>query len=394
MNNKQLATIFSRHQLNNHCRTFYSIVQTLLNHDCVVHCICARDLELPVRNPDFVQHRVPLPRRLRRGGVFWLLFFFSAAFTLAKTVRRYKIGTILLTRCHYSVVAFPVALVCRIPVVLLLDAAPWDERRETVKSLPQKGFFAVLDRFGLWSAGRILVSTESLRDEIARHVPSVRRRISIIRHSIVLPKEVRVDEAGEIDIDSWRDWLNRAINRKRALAEKYQLPDKWLFVFSSADLAGRKNLDLLLRALSAAENDRMAVFMWGGQTERNFLQTMTVGLGLYDLITFVDSSDDFIELASGCDLFVQSSNFSGNSRMLLEALGFGIAAIAADTPESREVLKRDELLFRPAHVQELVNKLQLVGNIRSELALLRRLSQERAFELYNNWGEELFRQLN
>lgn len=390
--NKRLLTVFARHQPTLETRELYQTLSSLSAEGVSVHCVCARELKL---SPEahVTQHLASMPKRIPQGLLFWLYFLPSASVQLFRVLRQVRPTAVLVLRSQYAFAAFPVCALFRKRITLLLTMLPSEERRLTVRSSIRRKVLALIDRLGIYAASTILVPTTELREQLVRAFPSTARKIEVSAPSVMLPESVKQDEFGRIELESWREWLSRFQERKHEVAEKYQLPEKWIFVAVPAELAGRRNVDIVVRALSSLDNERLALFLWGGSIEKDYVQAMAVSLGLYDQLTLVDSEEDFAALASGCDLCIQPSNRSGSSRLVLEALGLGIATIAAETPEVSEILIRKELLFRPSHVQALVEKLHSILNSRGELAQLRKSSQERAIELGADFGFRLTRRL-
>ncbi|MCB0360624.1 MAG: glycosyltransferase, partial [Bdellovibrionales bacterium] len=97
--------------------------------------------------------------------------------------------------------------------------------------------------------------------------------------------------------------------------------------------------------------------------------------------------EDFHQVLWGCDMFIVSSPYEGIANSLLEALGGGVPVMAADTPEMREILVHDELLFDPKHVGKLAERLNAYQRSQAVRDRLRALSTERAQALTFDWGQ-------
>jgi glycosyltransferase involved in cell wall biosynthesis len=386
---KHLTTVFSRHQENLSGRNFYEMLRTFLDQGYRIDCVCAEELKPPFKSEQLVLHRVAMPEKMREGLLFWLCFYFSALCSLFRILRREHERRVLVSRAHYSFLAFPVCFLLRTRIVLVLNSAPWEERAVVLRGFFKRTAFAAIDRLGISAASAIVVPSESLKSALVRKHPSWAYRTRVVPRSLMPLPEIARDEWGIVDDANWQEWLAEFHKRKRVLAEKYQLPEKWLYIAACGELATRKNLEVLVRAFSATENDRLALFLWGGNEERNFLQAMAVSLGLYDRLTFVDSSESLSEMLAGCDIVVQCSTVSGSATLLYEALGCGAGVLAVDSEENREILRQDALLFRPQHVQALVDKFHALGSVRGELQQIKKISQERAGEMNFAWGRVL-----
>ena len=382
---KHVVTAFSRHQNTSNCRSFYRTIRALMAQGYIVHCISAGDIKLT--DPQFILHRAPLPVRVRAGMLFWTLFYFSAGLEMIRVLRANKVSAFFFTRTHYSFLAGPLSLVFRVPITLQLTSVPSEVRALTVTFAPKRWFLNAVDYLGMKAASLVVVPSEALR--LALSGSSGAREIRVLTRCVPIPDDVRMNGSEHIDAESWRNWMNKFISRRRELAETYSVPEKCFFLASSIEYASLKNLELLVRSVSATESERLALFVWGENSGKNYLQSMAVSLGLYDRVVFVEGSSDLVKLISACDLLVQPSTSSGNSELLREALGCGTPVLAAESGEAEELLESKELLFRPQHVQTLADRLQTILGARSELDQLRRTSRERGLELMSNWGKDL-----
>jgi 1,2-diacylglycerol 3-alpha-glucosyltransferase len=105
-------------------------------------------------------------------------------------------------------------------------------------------------------------------------------------------------------------------------------------------LAKEKNVELLLDALAAANDDSLKLVVAGDGPHRHELERQARDLGVIDATRFlgVVTRRDLPDLYASADAFLMASTTETQGLVLAEALAAGAYVIAADAPQNRDVL--------------------------------------------------------
>jgi 1,2-diacylglycerol 3-alpha-glucosyltransferase len=114
-------------------------------------------------------------------------------------------------------------------------------------------------------------------------------------------------------------------------------------------LAKEKNIDLLFRALASAGDPSLKIVVAGEGPLREELEASARALGVARQTTFLGivPRDELPNLYASADAFVMPSTTETQGLVLAEALAAGAYVIAADAPQSREVLGGAGLVVPP-----------------------------------------------
>lgn len=368
-------------------RGFRLMVETLLAQGVHVHCVSAGELKIDP-HPKLSVYQNELPPRVKRRWYFTLLFALWAPFKVWEIRRRVRARSLVCSEPSLSALLVPVKILSRRPLITVLECAPWLARRAKTKARLRRGLGTVRDYLGLLSSTKILTVSDALAAEIKERVPFAAARVASLHREIIFPSALPREQNGPPNAEAWRVWLSGQAERRRKLAEDFQLPDKWLYVLAPSELIGRKNLEVLLRALSTLETERVVLIFCGQNTERNYLEAMAVGLGVYEQLLFADSLS-VSEVLPACDLFILPATKPGNSQLLAEAIGSGTSVLASDIAENRELATDEGWRFTPENVQSLAEKLERVTTVKNQLEQLRRAVRETALKRGESWGGRL-----
>jgi len=385
---RRIITIIDRHRRGGQSKRMYMMIEALLDAGFEVHYLSAEKLQLK-EDEYLVAHILPLPVRKLSGFWFWLCFNIVAPFMLAQLAIRKRAVAIAVFDTYYSAIAKLASLLSWTPVILFMRSVPWRVSKLSGNSILRRGFSYLLDYIGLRFAKTVVAVTSTMQEELGREVPSIRKRIVTLPYAVVYPPEL--DESGNtrVEKEKWDRWVQALPERRRKIIEEYELPEKGVVLSSSGELNNRKNIEHLVRAIGASKNNKLSLVVCGDGPEKMRISAIIAGYGLQQRVVLCGWLDDPVNVVAGSDLFVMPSRHEGMALALLEALGAGTAVLAADTPEMREVLHYDELLFDPDHVGKLVEKLDRSTSKKSELDRLRELSHERARHFAFHWGREV-----
>lgn len=388
----KVATVFYRYRSSPDFQTFRFVVQELLEQGAEVHCVCSAELRL-TEHPRLHLHILKFPSWVRHAWYTRILFELLVPFVLCRLIWRVNARAIVNTKCEWSFVSVPAKIFTRRPLYTFVDATPWTIRRFSRKAKIRSLFGLCIDYLGLISSSVILAATSSIGEEIKKRVPIVADRVRSLTPIMLTPSTLPRTPEGQVSEGPWNTWINAQPKRRRELARKYQLPERCTLLVAPVDLVDPAQLETVLRAVSIIEEDRLVLFLCGVSAESQYIQAITSGLGLQDQVIFVEDRNELSEILAGSDLYVYPLRFSGGSRLLAEALGSGATVLAVDAEESKEILTREQLLFPPADVQKLLERLQQAIEDKSQAEKLRQISRQRAMEMSGSWGRQFVQQI-
>jgi glycosyltransferase involved in cell wall biosynthesis len=173
-----------------------------------------------------------------------------------------------------------------------------------------------------------------------------------------------------------------------------------------AVFAGRltedKGLPDLIAAWSAVAPDRPAARLWivGDGPERERLAGQVESMGLSGSIALPGVFDDVTDILQAADLFVYPTLEAGTAMAPREAMAAGLAIVASDIPDNREMLAGGAagLLVPPEDPSALAQGIAQVLDSPALAADLGDAAWARAAEAYPlaamvRWHAELFRRL-
>lgn len=385
---KRVLTLFHRHRRGGHVKRLYMMIDALVEQGYEVHYLSARPLRMR-QHELIVPHILRMPFSRVEGFLFWLTFNLIAPFSLLLLAVRLQPICIAAFDNYFSCISKLASLISRAPIVLFMRGVPWRVSSMSIKSDLKRKFRFLIDVLGMYSASRIVAVTTTMSEEIARRLPGLRKRLQVLPNAVIFPRQLHTDASGGVPADEWTEWMNKFPERKKALLERYDLPEDCYLLSTAAELVARKNIEHLVRAIGATDNDQLALIICGDGPEKAKIMGVTVGLGLIHQVEFAGWVDNPLEVVAGSDLFVMPSKHEGMANSLLEALGAGVAVITSDTPEMREVLVYDELLCNPTHVGSLGAKLNEIASSPVMQQRIRDLSQERARAFTFHWGKSV-----
>lgn len=206
-------------------------------------------------------------------------------------------------------------------------------------------------------AHRIISVSENTKKDIMKYFKIPEEKIVVIYEG--------VNESFEIITDN---------QKKRTIAEKYQLPDK--FILYVGTYLPHKNLETLLYAYHDLKQHRKIshALVLAGKKARNFeaISNLISNLDLTDdvkTIGFVPE-EDLPCLYNLADLFVFPSLYEGFGLPLLEAMACGTPVLASDASCLPEIGGDGALYFSPRNKNEIAEKIYaLLSNstMRTEL---------------------------
>ncbi len=384
----RVLCVFSRHQRGGRTKRLYMVVNALLRRGYEVHYIAAEPLRLEHSNAALHAHLLPFSTA-KTGVVFWIAFTLLSPLYVLRYCITHRIAAILVFDTYYALISAIGGWLSWTPIVLFMHTIPWRVRRILRRSAIRAQLGYIVNYLGFQCASRVVSATTAMQEELCEKIPSLKKRVVTIPGSVIYPTQLSVDEGTRVPADQWARWLNNFSTRKRTLTTEYGLNDRGVLLVTCGELSKRKNVEHVIRAIGASGNEKLSLVVCGDGSERGRVRSLIIGYGLTTQVALTGWLEDPSPVITGSDVLVVSSRHEGVSHVMLEALGAGAAVIAADTPEMREVLQFDELLFDPQNVEQLSQKLTAIVSKKGELERLKDLSHERARHLSFDWGQSV-----
>lgn len=320
--------------------------------------------------------------RARRGWGYWLQLSIVVPFhsLILHLSRGYR--SVLTFNCHLSLLTFLLMPFRQTSRVLYLQKAPWALLRRARRSLLVRNFLYFRDCFGVMASSQVVVPTHYVVEKILEEISFLNKRIVAQPFSV----EDALDNAAAREAAVGQERSPKHRKERQALLEAYDLPERALLLTTADDLIEREPVEILVRAINAAEEERMCLFVLGEGPARLQLLAIVVGLGLFHRVIFVANPQQFEEVIVGSDLYVIGSEHHGMTRPLLQAFASGVPVLAADVPEMKEIVGEEQLLFSAGSVEDIAQELESVLYSRSKYREIKQLSDIRAKRYEFDWA--------
>lgn len=146
------------------------------------------------------------------------------------------------------------------------------------------------------------------------------------------------------------------------IKEKYHLPDRPLLLYVGR-LDKEKNIDLILKAVSASKEDFHFVIAGSGANRKN-LETLVLTLGIKDRVSFTGFVPDAIlpNLYSLANCFINAGLAELQGMSVMEAMASGLPVLAARAVALPELVHQGEngFLFEPKDSDALAKYMTVI----------------------------------
>jgi len=137
-----------------------------------------------------------------------------------------------------------------------------------------------------------------------------------------------------VDTDRFSANEERRIAARKALGAQDQFV--WLAV---GRLVAQKDYPNLLRAVQQLDHSNMRVLVAGGGDLADQLKTMSSQMGLNNVVEFLGTNEDIVDLYNVADGYVMSSEFEGLSVALLEATSMSLPCVVTNAGGNAEIIQ-------------------------------------------------------
>lgn len=190
------------------------------------------------------------------------------------------------------------------------------------------------------------------------------------------------------------DRFNQLLSRQQIKSRVYK--DGPLKILFLGALIRRKSPDLILEAIRDLPKGSFRVFFAGtpdaDPSFATLLLNMTIRYKLVDDVQFLGhlSENDLILLMNKCHVLIVPSSYEGYGIAYVEAMGFGMLAIARNTGASGEIIEHEQngFLLESGNSRELAKILARVHQDRDLLFRMSLAARKRYKEL-PGWAESM-----
>ena len=203
--------------------------------------------------------------------------------------------------------------------------------------------------------------------------------------------------------------LNLPLEREK-LAQKYDLPENRLLVFSLGSIVERKGYRVLLETARHLKDENL-FFVWVGDGEKLAeMQKLIIEFGLEDSVKIIrpaeigENREDLLRLLRIADVFVHPSFAEGLPGAMLEAMALEIPVVVSEINAVPEAVKNTEngLLVRAGDAEGFAKAVSTLANdekLRRRLAkkgqetVLKHFTEERCAEVTIDFYEKCLNNL-
>ncbi|MBL6751690.1 MAG: glycosyltransferase family 4 protein [Nevskia sp.] len=337
-----VVTSYYRPKPGGLCPRMFRALRALLGAGHTVHYLSVE--RFPIEHPRCHFHRFPWPPRHTDTPLFWAVFLCMAPLLLFWLSLRHRANVLLSFDPAYAMAMQPARLLPRRRLLLFL-------RADTVVNQRIKGrpgwlvrLWEMLEGLAVWRAEVVGVCAPVLDAVLARH------RLLAPAHSSVLHND--------LPVPSWDSGV---------------MAGETLRLACVGTLEARKNQALVLEALAGAGTGAWRLDVYGDGPARAGLERLAADRGLGGRVRF----HGWVQreaIWQNTDVLLLPSLHEGMSNAMLEALAGGVAVLASDVPEHRDVLPAASLLpplvpqAWAARLRSLVADRRLLEALRTEQA--------------------------
>jgi glycosyltransferase involved in cell wall biosynthesis len=182
-----------------------------------------------------------------------------------------------------------------------------------IQPLVETGFTehqAILERRAFSQADTVVALSEQVRMELLEFAKIPESKVKVVHPGV--------------DCDQFRPVVGDEVNRLRQHCGMSKTDDRLLLLFVGEIRSNRKNLDLVLKALTRDPSLVLAVI---GAAHRSPYRSMVQRLGIADRVHFLGQRRDVAELMRGADCFIFPTHYEPFGLVITEAMASGLPVI-------------------------------------------------------------------
>ncbi len=338
-----VLTCYYRPKPGGCCKRYFRAIRALLERGHSVHYLAV--CPFPINHPHCYFHRFPWPEKRTENLFFWGVFFMLAPLQLLFLGLGRRVTHLFAFDSLYVFLLQPVRILKRIPLSFFI-------RGDIVKQhrIKDHGKFII--------TAEIFTEAMAIANVRMYSVSKTLEKSVLSRHRYFKPKCHRV--------------FPNEIPQLNLTESGRQLSPLRMACVGILDKS--KNQSLIIDCMQYIRAESAKLFLYGTGAAETALKERVKTLHLQDRVVFAG----WIEaeaLWPQVDLLLFPSLFEGAPNALLEAIGCGVAVLASDIPEHREILP-DTCLLGLEDRKSWVQYMQTV--IQEKEPILFRLREEQA----------------
>lgn len=346
-----IYSIYYTHKPGGFCKRLYRLLNALADGG---HQVTYLSLDTPTSHLSTrVEFRkIPFPLKGRTGITFWAIFsLWASIFTFwisaGKSVRWVVFSPFYSSLLSPSAILFGAPIVCFVRSKLAANSESYF--LSAIEKISHRICFKVTDK--------VIVQTKA-NAQIAETLGLPNYKISVLANNI---DRITVNQN----------------------TRTYSQP---LEILTTGVFTPKKNLSFLfqvwkiLEEISVNENLPCPKLTIKGVIRDNNLQ-----LPISNKVCLSPWANDLDDTYQLFQIYLHPSQHEGMPNSVLEAMGHGLIALVANTPELEELVADKRLCFDLSQPKDLANKILELQADSEKLSLLQKLSRQRAEQLCFNW---------
>jgi len=309
----RVLTSYYRPKPGGLCKRLFRAMRALLDTGYEVHYLAVTPF--PIEHPRCRFHRYPWPKNKTDGFVFWTIFHLLAPIMLLFLGIRYRITHCFAFGTSYGFMLQPLRLLKRISLTLFL-------RADSVQNLRLKGRASWLLKLEQTIEGLALAGSHFYG--VSQHLTDT----VLARHRFLQPLR-----SGTLPNDI-----------KDIAPHTRTIPTLPLRIGCVGILETRKNQALAIQCMQHFDSSQAQLYLFGTGPQELALKRLAAELQIHNRVHFAGWIDSPSKIWSMIDILLFPSLHEGSPNAVLEALAAGVAVLASDIPEHREVLPAVSLL--------------------------------------------------
>ncbi|HEB55552.1 MAG TPA: glycosyltransferase [Gammaproteobacteria bacterium] len=342
------------------CKRYFRAIRALLEQGHTVHYLAV--CPFPVNHPDCHFHRFPWPQNKTENLLFWGMFFLFAPVQLLFLGLRQRVTHLFAFDSLYVFLLQPLRILKRIPLSFFVRGDAVEQHR-----LKDHGKFIILAETVTEALAIAHVRMYSVAETLQKNI--------LCRHRFFRPEHVQV--------------FPNEIPQLKLISHKLSSP---MHMACVGILEKRKNQSLIIDCMAHIDAASAKLYLYGtGPAEAEFKEQAD-NLQLQNQIVFAGWVDADLFWPQ-VDLLLFPSLLEGAPNAMLEAIACGVAVLASDIPEHREILPHASLLD-PSDSQAWTKRIQSI--IQKKETILFPLRQEQADytrRLRFDWDAEVVKKI-
>ncbi len=356
-----VLTCYYRPKPGGCCKRYFRAIRALLERGHTVHylAVCA----FPIDHPHCHFHRFPWPGSKTENLFFWSVFFLLAPLHLLFLGLREQVTHLFAFDSLYIFLLQPLRLLKRIPLSFFVRGDTVEQHR-----LKGHGKFITLAERIVEAIAIIHVRMYSVAETLQKNI--------LCRHRFFRPKYMQV-------------FPNEIPQLGFTASHK---PSSPVHLACVGILEKRKNQSFIIDCMAHIDAASARLYLYGTGLAETGLRQQAKNLHLQEQVVFagwVEAEKFWPQV----DLLLFPSLLEGAPNAMLEAIACGVAVLASDIPEHREILPLSSLL-NPADSQAWTERIQAVVQEKEGLLCLLRQEQERyTRRLRFDWDAEVVKRI-